>query len=251
MLDYDLARYRGREEEVREGIRTSSLVVVGSPVYGGHAAGPLMSFTKGIPHGNGKPALAYVSYGVVSKGSSLYRMAKSLDGLGYHVLGLAEVLATHSMMFRASNPLGKGRPGEEDREVLRTLVEELAPRLDGVDGGSMDYSAARPPRLIDRVLDTTFYTPRVMHYAMPPKRFRQDRCIDCGACRKACPVGRLDKLPVIDKSIKCLDCYSCVRSCEQKAFTAPMWVASPVLRLFSKVEGTGEKQATRCYIDRH
>ncbi len=237
-----------REEEARDGIKNSSLLIVGSPVYGGHAPGPLMRFIKGIPRGNGKPALAYVSYGVVSKGSSLYRMAKSLDGLGYHVLGLAEVLAAHSMMFRTGKPLGKGHPGEDDWKVLRTWVEELAPRLESVGGGSLDYSAVRPPRCIDRALDATFYTPQVMHYAMPPKRFRKDRCIDCGACRKACPVGRLDRLPVIDKSISCIDCYSCVRSCEQGAFTAPMWVARPVLRLFSKVEGIGEKQATRYYI---
>jgi NAD-dependent dihydropyrimidine dehydrogenase PreA subunit len=247
ILDFDLARCRGREGELREGMEQADLLLVGSPVYAGHILRPLRQFLGSAPHGKGKPALAYVCYGAVSRGGSLFHLARALDNLGYRVLGLAEVIGEHSMMFRAGEPLGRGRPDDGDREVLRAWMERIKPRLNQRGGGSMDYSVVCPPGPAGRILDATFFTPGFMHLLWPPMRFRGDRCIDCGACKKACPVGRLDRLPTIDREIKCLYCYSCVRKCSQGAFDAPMWTTHSAIRLFNRVLGRRERQSTRFY----
>ena len=247
ILDFDLARCRGREGELREGMGQADLLLVGSPVYAGHILRPLREFLGSAPRGKGKPALAYVCYGAVSKGGSLWHLAKALDGLEYRVIGLAEVIGEHSMMFRAGEPLGRGRPDDGDWEVLRAWMERIKPRLNQRGGGSMDYSVVRPPGPAGRILDATFFTPGFMHLLWPPMRFRGDRCIDCGACKKACPVGRLDRLPTIDREIKCLYCYSCVRKCSQGAFDAPMWTTHSAIRLFNRVLGRRERQSTRFY----
>ena len=246
VAEFDIARYRGREQEIYRGINESSLLLVGSPVYADHAAYPVMSLLESIPRGEGKPALAYTTYGEVSSGSSVYQLFKALDGKGYRVLGLAEVLAVHSMMFRVGRPAGKGRPNEEDFEVLRRWVEELAHGLERDDVAGIDASRIRPGRF-DRMLDAVVFNPGFMHHFWPRIRFSPERCDSCGACQKKCPVGRLDDLPRIDGGTDCLYCYQCVRSCPQGAFDAPMWIAHPVIRMFSKALGMREKHATRTY----
>ncbi|MBN2026821.1 MAG: 4Fe-4S binding protein [Actinobacteria bacterium] len=244
--EFDIARYRGREEEIFGGIRECSLLLVGSPVYADHAAYPVMSLLGSIPRGGGKPALAYTTYGEVSSGSSVYQLFKALDGKGYRVLGVAEVLAVHSMMFRGSSPAGKGRPNEEDFEALGRWLEELTHGLERDDYEGIDASRIRPGRF-DRLIDAAVFNPGFMHHFWPVIRFRPDRCDSCGACQKKCPVGRLDDLPRIDSDIDCLYCYQCVRSCPRGAFEARMWIAHPAIKLFSKASGMRKKHATRTY----
>jgi NAD-dependent dihydropyrimidine dehydrogenase PreA subunit len=245
-LEFDIAKYRGREEEVLRGIREASLLLVGSPVYADHAAYPITSLLKSIPRGEGKPALAYVTYGEVSSGGSLYQLWKALDGKGYRVLGLAEVLAVHSMMFRDGDPVGKDHPHGGDFELLREWVEELASGLERDDVASIDSSRIRPGKL-DLMLDAVVFNPGFMHHLWPRIRFRPERCDSCGACQKKCPVGRLDDLPRIDDGNRCLYCYQCVRSCPEGAFDAPMRMAHPVIRFFSKASGKRKEHATRSY----
>jgi NAD-dependent dihydropyrimidine dehydrogenase PreA subunit/NAD(P)H-dependent FMN reductase len=245
--EFDISRYREGEEEVNRAIRESSLLLVGSPVYADHAAYPVTSFLRSIPRGGGKPALAFVTYGEVSSGSALYQLWKELDGKGYRVLGLAEILSVHSMMFRDRRPLGKDHPGEEDLEMLSGWVEEIARGLEREDTAGIDGSLIRPGKF-DRALDAAFFNYSFMHHFWPRIRFRPERCTSCGVCQKKCPVGRLDDLPRIDEDSRCLYCYQCVRSCPEGAFEAPMWIAHPAIRFFGKLSGLREKPSTRVYV---
>jgi len=245
--EFDLAWYRGKEPDVNDVIRASSLPLVGSPVYANHAAEPVIALLSNIPGGSGKPALAYVTYGGVSKGSSLYELAEMLVKKGYSVLGLAEVLAAHSMMFRDGHPVGIGHPGEDDWETLASWVDELSPLLERGSGGTMDYAATRPPGMLNRMLDATIFTPRFMRHFWPNIRFMPEKCTLCGVCRESCPVGRLDGLPQIDSFAECLYCYQCVRRCPEGAFDASMWITHPAIRLLSKVSRRHGGQATSFY----
>lgn len=246
-LEFDLARYRGREGEVLEGVAASSLLLIGSPVYANHAAGPVVELVETLPFGNGKPALAYVTYGGVSKGSSLYQLAGILDARGFRVLGLAEVLAAHSMMFRDPDPIAKGHPNDEDWETLAAWIETLSGKLGEDGGGAVSYADTRPPGKVGRVLDATVFTPGVMRHFWPPIRFYPEKCTSCGACQATCPVGRLDDLPRIDETVRCLFCYQCVRHCPEGAFDAATKLMHPAVRMLSRVSGLREAQATRFY----
>lgn len=246
--EFDLARYRGREEVVLEGIGAASLLLAGSPVFASHAAQPVMSLLESLPPGRGKPALAYVTYGGVSSGSSLYEMARALDGKGYVVTGLAEVLAPHSMMFLAAEPLGSGHPGEEDWKVLASWIGQVSPALKSGRAVTMDYSRARPVGAFTRLLNAFVFTPRSIQLFFPPVRFRSERCDGCGTCREVCPARRLDRTPEIDESRACMYCYQCVRRCPKGAFSAPVRVMYPGLRALSRVWGRRSDHSTRAYV---
>lgn len=245
--EYDLALFRGREDEVFAGIVESSLLVVGSPVYADHALLPVVELLRSMPPGEGKPAIIFVTYGGVASGSSLYQLYRLLDRKGYRVLGAGEVLSVHSMMFRSDNPVGDGHPDEGDFEVLRRGLEKVIDRIESDEGLVLDVSAIRPARL-DRFLDAVAFRPGVMRHIWPRIRFRPDRCDSCGACRKWCPAGRLDDLPDIDESVSCLHCYQCVRHCPHRAFDAPMRISHPAIRLFSKMAGKGQEPVTKFYL---
>lgn len=244
--EFDLSRCRNRMDEVYEGIRAASLLLIGSPVYANHAAGPVLALLGDLPEGAGKPALAYVTYGGVSKGSSLFEMAEALSGKGYSVLGLAEVLAVHSMMFRDVDPVGKGHPGEVDWRALASWIEKISPLLKPV-GAAMDYSCTRPPGRLSRSLDTGVFTPRFMRHLWPSIRFRPEKCTMCGACTSVCPAGRLDDLPRIDEATSCLYCYQCVRCCPEGAFNAFMQVTHPAVRVLSRASNRRCGPETRYY----
>lgn len=245
--EFDLARFRGRERELKKGISESSLLLVGSPVYANHAAGPVASLLNSLEQGSGRPALAYVTYGGVSKGSSLYEIAGTLDRKGYRVIGLAEVLAVHSMMFREVRPVGCGHPGAADWETLAAWVRELVPRLDAGGAASMRYEVTRPPRLFERVLDSTVFTPRLMRHFWPSIHFDPEKCTQCGACASSCPNGRLDGLPQIDESTACLYCYQCVRRCPGGALDASMGFTGKAVRMLSRAKEGRDGHATRVY----
>ena len=244
--EYDLSRCRGREGEVARGVREASLLLVGSPVYADHALDPVMALLGALPCGEGKPALAFVTYGEVSSGCSLHEMWKALHGRGYEVRGLAEVVSAHALMFRSGRPLGAGRPHAGDFALLKGWVDKVAAALQEGKRGGIDGSRVRPGLLV-AALDATLSRPQFMRHFWPPIRFRAERCDSCGICRKRCPVGRLDELPRIDASKKCLYCYQCVSSCPRGAFQAPMWVASPFVRAFSLIWGLRGPHATRVY----
>ncbi|MBN1288839.1 MAG: 4Fe-4S binding protein [Actinobacteria bacterium] len=245
--EFNLAKYRGREKEVYEAIGASSLLVVGSPVYAGSALSPVTAFLNKMPTANKKPALAYVTYGTVSKGDSLFQLAGALDRKGFKVLGLAAVVAEHSMMFKSGNPLGKGRPGESDNGEIKSWVDSISSSLESTGGKSMDYSVARQRQLFGKVMQATAFRPEFQGFIFPPVSFREESCDSCGACIEVCPSGRLDNLPRINKSVKCLHCYQCVKVCGESAMSAPVRLMQPVLHALARISRGSSEPVTTCY----
>lgn len=240
---------RGKIEAfVENELPGASLLVVGSPCYADHVAYPVGRFLESLPRADGVPALAYTTFGGVSKGVTLVQMAGALQKRGYRVKGAAKVLCVHSLFFRARHPLAHGHPGEEDWRLLEKWLGAVEDRLERDDTYRMDPASMRPESPVLRLLAATVFNMRVIGAVMPLYRFCSVRCRRCGACQDLCPTGRLDILPPPRGRKDCLYCLECVRVCPGGAFDAPMWMTHAFVRAMRFIVGRWEDQRTEYYI---
>ncbi|MBN2168808.1 MAG: 4Fe-4S binding protein [Actinobacteria bacterium] len=248
IIEFDLAKYRGKEKEIYDAVKSSTLLLAGSPVYAGNALSPVISFLNKMPQVSGKSALAYVTYGTVSKGDSLYQLADVLNKKGFKVLGLAAIVAEHSMMFKSNSPFGKGRPGDFDINAIKTWMDSILPLVESGTGTTINYSTVKQQQLFGKIMQATAFRPELHSFIFPPVSFREENCNSCGACMEVCPSGRLDNLPRINKSIKCLHCYQCIKVCKEGAVNAPVWLMPPVLHVLARISRGSSEPETTCYL---
>jgi ferredoxin len=194
---------------------------VGSPVYATQPVPPVMTFLRGLPSAAGAYAVPFVTYGGVTSGIALALMGRELEAKGYTLLGAAKVLAPHSMMWDAADPLGEGHPDEDDDRMIEELVDVLGGKLDLADPAALsvadlDYQS---PELREMMAGWGVQGAKDL---MPKKHLDRDRCTQCGICVDNCPVGaiRLDPYPVIEPS--CIHCLNCIRLCPEEAITADL-----------------------------
>ena len=93
---------------VNEDLGRASLLVVGSPVYADHLVYTVESFLGELPDVNGIPALAYVTFGGVSKGITLKQMTEMLQRKGYRVKGAARSSACTPSSSGPGTPSPRG-----------------------------------------------------------------------------------------------------------------------------------------------
>jgi len=191
---------------------------IGSPVYCDHAVPLVTSFIHRLPFSSLKSyAVPFVTWGGVTSGLSLLEMAGQLQEKNFIPLAAAKVLAVHSSMWCASQPLASGHPDKEDLtqinllvdEVIRTLkMEEVVP----LDMTVLDYLS--PALRADAVSKNL----KAVKAAMPPLAVNEQCCLQCGECAEICPVAAITLSPFPILADNCVLCLQCVRSCPQEAF---------------------------------
>jgi ferredoxin len=198
---------------------------LGTPVYAQHPVPPVLQFLESLPEANGeRAAVPFVTWGAVSSGVALPEMADTLLTKGYSLAGAAKVVAEHSSMWRSENPLGEGRPGEEDLTEVRRLADSVLQKLDSgqwqpIPRRQLDY---QPEWLKERAATMNVERLKEFH---PGYTLDESRCTQCGICEQECPAGaiRLDPYPIRDES--CFLCNNCARFCPEEAMhidTAPI-----------------------------
>lgn len=190
---------------------------IGSPVYCDHAVPLVEACIRRLPREEARYGVPFVTWGGVTSGLALVEMGELLHQQGYLLLGAAKVLAVHSSMWGAPQPLVQGHPNETDLDIVRTVarrvvekvergetvelaldvLDYLSPwlRADAAGKSLAGAKAARPPLEADNVL-----------------------CTGCGVCLECCPVQAIsmEGVPLIND--KCVLCMQCVRNCPEQAF---------------------------------
>ena len=217
---------------------------IGSPVYCDHALPLVAEWIEGLEPSARGWAVPFVTWGGVTSGLALPELADLLQTRGFQSVGAAKVLAEHSSLWAAAEPLGAGRPDAADLAQVRDLVAGVVANL----------AQAAPVPLDLRLLD--YLSPSLRTEAaskslakaksmMPAPRAIETRCTQCGECVAACPVGAitLDPYPVMAEH--CVRCQQCVRICPEGAF--PHDPAATAIRIVAMAAASDEDKVTRVF----
>ena len=219
---------------------------IGSPVYCDHAVPFVTDFIRGLPVvPSGNYAVPFVTWGGVTSGLSLLEMTEQLKEKNFLPLAAAKILAVHSSMWAAPQPLAFGHPDTDDLRQVEQLVDAVISQLAGeevvpLDVQRLDYLSATLRA------DAVSKTLKAAKAAMPPLTVDAKRCQQCGACAAQCPVAaiHLDPLPTCTDA--CILCLQCERSCPCEAFIFD--TAAVAARITAMAANSDEEKRTMIFI---
>ena len=197
---------------------------IGSPVYANRAVPPVLDFISKLNPAGGAGAVPFVTFGGVTSGAGLADLSEGLTAQGFELLGAAKVVSEHSLMWPSPNPLGQGRPDEDDERLVAELTAKVLEKKTGTGAGiltaeDLNYHPAEHMEVFlnKRLAD--------MKTHAPPKVLDSDLCTQCGLCAETCPTANivLDPYPVIGDN--CVFCFNCVRACAPEALTSAIFSA--------------------------
>ncbi|HPB83421.1 MAG TPA: EFR1 family ferrodoxin [Spirochaetota bacterium] len=200
---------------------TTPVIYIGSPVYGSRAIPPVMDFIERLPQCSGAIAVPFVTWGGVTRGFALYQMAEALQKKGFTLPGAAEVVAAHSMTWKADKPVEAGRPDTSDMEKIGKLVREITEKIKAGSFSGVDISLFKEGRAAN--FDEVFSIPFSAFSAkMPPKKLNEEACTQCKICADTCPADAITFSPYPEFNDSCIACFSCVRNCPEEAIGIPL-----------------------------
>ena len=212
-------------------IGEDEVAVFGFPVYGGHAPKMYLDLIERVK-GNGGKAVLIAVYGNRAFDMALADAFAAVAPNGFEVAACAAFIGEHSFTEEI-------QPGRPDAEDLRTAEEygRRAARL--IEAGESRVFTAEeiPQKPVDMAM-IGMHGQRLR--AIIPNRPEVDlgRCIHCGTCARACPMGLID--PEDSSNIRegCIKCRACAKRCPVKAIeiTHPNYavVAADALEQFGR-----------------
>jgi len=218
---------------------------IGSPVYGSRAVPPVMDFINKLPESSGIYAIPFVTWGGATSGIALSEMAEALCTGGIRVIGAAKVLALHSMMWNAENPLGAGHPDADDDRMIAELVAGICKKMAEPVPRPLDLSelVCLPEAVRTQMTGMSFEAFRAH---MPEKTVDETRCTQCRSCTDVCPASAITLDPWPRFGAECICCFNCLRECPEGAITADL--SGIENRIRARAEQFRERPFTRIFL---
>lgn len=188
-------------------IPEDAVVLLESPVYGGHLNGVARQMLSQLK-GNGQPAILLTLYGnrhYDEANKELYDLAKAA---GFRPVACGSFIGEHSF----SDKIATGRPNEQDLAEAEAFGKSIGAKL---AGSWSELTAEQIP------FNARNDNPSAKAAALPKEAIGphvdEEKCIGCGSCVQACPMGNLvlntEKGKAENTHTACLRCRACARVC--------------------------------------
>ncbi len=206
-LDFTLSVNRTDKPFVFSG---NDLVIFGVPTYAGRVPNKILPFIKSMFKGNGAPAIAVVTFGNRSYGSSLTELAEVLRKSGFSVFAATAMACNHVF----TDKLGYGRPDCEDFLGISRFTEYVTGKI--VKATSADELVM--PLIKNGEPVMPYYTPlkedgSPANFLKAKPETDRDKCDKCGICISSCPMGSINREdPALVEGI-CIKCHACISKC--------------------------------------
>lgn len=204
---FDITLPSAREQEYKFG--AEDLVVIASPTYAGRIPNKMLPEFERLVHGEGCNAVIVSVYGGRSNDEGLRELVLLAESNGFNVIAAAGCVARHSM----SRVLAAHRPSEKDFAELTDF---------GLKAAEKAVTAPAPVEIDRETPIAPYYRP--FKEDMSPAVFLkakpltdEAKCISCGACAAACPMGSISTDDYRSVTGVCIKCHACVRGCSQGA----------------------------------
>lgn len=218
---------------------------IGSPVYVDHAVPLVEACLRQLPVAEERYSVPFVTWGGVTSGLALADMGEILQQQGYPLLGATKVIAQHSSMWGAEQPLAQGHPVKEDLDKVNLLVEQVVNKLEQA------VKETLAPDVLDYLspalrADAAGKNLAIAKASRPPLAADPDKCTSCGTCEGCCPVQAIsmDKIPIVGDS--CVLCMQCVQHCPEQAF--PYDHVATASKIEAMAAASDEEKETAVFI---
>lgn len=192
--EIDFTSIQNREAVVK--LNKNEILIAAVPVYAGRIP-PVDNLYKNIK-GNNTPCVILTCYGNRNYDDAIAQFKEMLNKQGFVCIGAIACIIPHIY----SDKLGKGRPNDKDKEIIKTFAEKIKSKI--IDSRFSEISVPGNP------------LPEPKPVKMI-KTWIEGLCNFCGICADNCPVGAINKETMFIDNRICINCMRCTKICPKEA----------------------------------
>ena len=187
------------------------LVIFASCVYAGRIPNKMVPYIQSAFSGINTASIPIVVYGNRSFDNALSELSDLLSSKGFIPFAAAAIATVHAF----SSNIGSGRPDKKDLQLIDSFCKNASDYL-------LNSQNLLPVEVPGEHPAVTYYKPLgidnkpVNFLKAKPKTYKQ-RCDNCGACAKTCPMSAIDFSDTSLVPGTCIKCQRCVKICHSKA----------------------------------
>ncbi|WP_372772294.1 EFR1 family ferrodoxin [Mangrovibacterium sp.] len=190
-----------------EPIDSSSLSIVGMPVYSGRLPMEAIRRFETI-NGNQSLAIVIVVYGNREFDDALLELTELAQKANFRVIAAAAFVGEHSYST-TDRPIAHSRPDQQDLNHIATFADLVRKKLDETElknaASTIQVPGNRP------------FVERKQYPLIIPETSHAD-CTQCGLCVECCPTGAINlEDEIVTDPEKCIWCCACVKKCPEQA----------------------------------